>query len=393
MTVRMDDSLNNRTRRKSEIGLMLAVSGGTLLGIVSPNIAPFQIGVLADRYGFGEGRAGALATAELLVLSVTSLFASFLFSRIAYTRLAQFGLLVSVLGGMVTMASSTFMTIACARIGAAVGLGMIYAAANGAGAQAANPTRLYAYATTLALIVVALLLPAVAAASNTAGLVGIYLLISALSVAILPLLGGLGTARPRTANSQKLLLPAPSRDLWLVLAATVAFNMGAGAVWSYYERIGLALGISLPSIGALAGTAALAGIPGSLAVIGAERRFGRSIPAVLALMMVGMACYLLPMAPNASFFAAASFLYWMAYMFLYPMLISIAAQLDSGGWASSLVAGALMTSYSLGPLVASLIVATASFTALAAMGGGSCLFAVLFLIPPARALDLKDRPS
>lgn len=378
-----------RYREKAGFGLIIGVTAGTLLGLLSPNLAPFQIGAFIDQLHFDEQRVGLLTTAELLLVSLVTLFSAPFFARISCARFALAGVAISLVGQLGTVLSDSYVGLISARCIAGLGLGMVYGAANAAGGAAPNPERFFSITTTAGLAFLAAFLPAAAYLSSSFGYSAMYGAVIALTLIAAPFLKNLGAGaqvdQPGPAEA------LPWRRLLRLLLALALFNIGTGAVWAYFERSGLQLGMKLDAIGALAGIAAVSGLAGSIAVAWVGGLWGRTLPLGVAVLTASVACYLIAAGATPVAYATGAILYWVSYMFMYPFLIGIAGALDPVGRGSAIAAGTLMTSYSLGPMVATMMVSFGSLHALAWLGVLSCMAAALALLPLTHAIDRDAR--
>jgi hypothetical protein len=77
-------------------------------------------------------------------------------------------------------------------------------------------------------------------------------------------------------------------------------------------------------------------------------------------------------------------------MFMYPYLIGLACRLDDSGRSSAAVAGTLMLSFAMGPLLAAYISSVYSFEVLAVFCLAVCLAAALIVIPLTLPLDREN---
>lgn len=385
LTVEAKAYLDNRVWRT----LLIAVSAGTMLGLLSPNIAPFQIGALIDQLGFSEQSVGLLVTAELLVVSSVALLSAPLFSRISCARFALVGVKIALVGQVATMLLEEYSELMMIRVVAAIGLGMIYAAANAAGAKAEDPEKLFSYGISGSLVIFACLLPTIAIISTRFGYQGMYGAIALFMLVCIPFLRGLNASGP-AIQAEVERQPVPWIRLFNLLTVLIIFNIGTGAVWTFVERAGVRVGMDADAIGTLVGLSTLAGIAGSLAVSWVGGRFGRTLPLLIGLSFGGVACYFIASGISALLYALACVGYWVSYMFMYPYLVGIACMLDKSGRSSAAAAGTLMMSFSMGPLVASYLVSAYSFQALAWFGLLTCVAAALLLVPLTLYLDRED---
>lgn len=360
-----------------------------MLGLLSPNIAPFQIGAFIDQLGFSEQSVGLLVSIELLVVSTIALLSAPLFSRISCAGFALIGVTIALAGQFVTMWLENYSGLMIARVVAAIGLGMIYGAANAAGAKAENPEKLFSYGISGSLVIFAFLLPTLAIVSSRYGYQVMYGVLVFFMLICSPFLRGLDVSGS-DLQVEVERHPVPWAKLLNLLAVLILFNVGTGAVWTFVERSGVRVGMDADTIGTLVGLSTLAGIAGSLAVSWVGSRLGRTLPLLIGLSLGGVACYFIASGISVFLYGLACLAYWVSYMFMYPYLVGIAAALDNRGRCSAAAAGTLMLSFSMGPLVASYLVSAYSFQVLAWFGLITCVAAALLLVPLTLSLDRED---
>ena len=368
------------TDRAGSIKLLLAISFGMFLGVMSANSIPLMIGALIEALAVTEAEIGMLGTIELLAVALAALAAAPLAGKVSSRRLALCGCLLAIAAQFLSAAAGSLYLLAGLRIMAGAGLGLAYAAASMAAAATANPDRVLGYGVTAGLLVLIILLPGLAAVVTAWGYSGAYIALGVLVVVLAPVMGWLGRGTTIAVEADKA--PAlPGRSLAGLLLCIAFFNIGSGAVWSFSERLGIQAGFSLEETGFIIATGAFSGIMGSLFAGWLGDRWGHRRPVALALVLAGLGYLIMARATGSLGYITGINLYWATYMFLLPLMIGAGAAMDATGRAATLCAGAISLTFALGPACGGYIATWFSYGAIGWFSSALCLLAALaFLV-------------
>ena len=213
---------------------------------------PLILGALSDRYGFTERDIGWTGAAENLGLLLGSVWVSTRARTGRFRSQILAGILIAMLGNVLTARIQTFMPMASVRLLTGFGSGVCYSAGVACLSLMRNSSRHFSLLIVVLVIVNSLELWLVPSLLGLTGLVGVYLVFAGLFLLPAVLLGALparlstGTA---TSSKQSLKTPQAFRSMaWWCLFAIVMFNVAASAFWAYSERIGLSVGLSGRSV-------------------------------------------------------------------------------------------------------------------------------------------------
>lgn len=367
---------------------LIGVGAGAFLGVLSLNSLPLLTGALLDHLKVNEAQAGALGTIEMLSVSLAAFIAASWAGKISYAKLALAGAVIATAGQFLSAYTGHLHALTALRIMAGAGFGFAYAAGTMAAASTLNPDRVLGYANAIALIAVVLYLPGLALIITSSGYKGAYLALGVLIICLAPVLLWLqdGTGVKATPGTQAV---APLKPLISLLSSISFFNIGAGAVWGFSERMGLQAGFSVDETGFIIAIGAVSGMAGSLFAGWLGDKWGRKQTVVIALVASGLAYLLMAMIHSGLSYVAGINLYWAAYMFLLPLFIGTGAVLDGGGRAATLAAATISLTIGVGPVCGGLIATWFSYSAIGWFACALCaLSAVSFL-----SIDLKAARS
>lgn len=368
--------------------VLIGIGVGAFLGVLSLNSLPLLTGALLDHLNVNEAQAGALGTIEMLSVSLAAFVAASWAGKISYAKLALAGAVIATAGQFLSAYTGHLHALTALRIMAGAGFGFAYAAGTMAAASTLNPDRVLGYANAIALIAVVLYLPGLALIITSSGYKGAYLALGVLIICLAPVLLWLqdGTGVKATPGTQTV---APLKPLISLLSSIAFFNIGAGAVWGFSERMGLQAGFSVDETGFIIAIGAVSGMAGSLFAGWLGDKWGRKQTVVIALVASGLAYLLMAMIHSGLSYVAGINLYWAAYMFLLPLFIGTGAVLDGGGRAATLAAATISLTIGVGPVCGGLIATWFSYSAIGWFACALCaLSAVSFL-----SIDLKAARS
>ena len=367
---------------------LIGVGVSAFLSVLSLNSLPLLTGALLDHLNVNEAQAGALGTVEMLSVSLAAFAAASWAGKISCAKLALAGAVIATAGQFLTAYTGHLHALTALRIMAGAGFGFAYAAGTMAAASTVNPDRVLGYANAIALIAVVLYLPGLALIIASSGYKGAYLALGVLIICLAPVLSWLqdGTGVKATPRTQAV---APLKPLIGLLSSIAFYNIGAGAVWGFSERMGLQAGFSVEETGFIIAIGAVSGMAGSLFAGWLGDQWGRKQAVVVALVASGLAYLLTAMIHSGLGYVAGINLYWAAYMFLLPLFIGTGAVLDGGARAATLAAATISLTIGVGPVCGGLIATWFSYSAIGWFACALCaLSAVLFL-----SIDLKAARS
>lgn len=367
---------------------LIGVGVSAFLSVLSLNSLPLLTGALLDHLNVNEAQAGALGTIEMLSVSLAAFVAASWAGKISCAKLALAGAVIATAGQFLTAYTGHLHALTALRIMAGAGFGFAYAAGTMAAASTVNPDRVLGYANAIALIAVVLYLPGLALIIASSGYKGAYLALGVLIICLAPVLLWLqdGTGVKAMPRTQAV---APLKPLVSLLSSIAFYNIGAGAVWGFSERMGLQAGFSVEETGFIIAIGAVSGMAGSLFAGWLGDQWGRKQAVVVALVASGLAYLLMAMIHSGLGYVAGINLYWAAYMFLLPLFIGTGAVLDGGRRAATLAAATISLTIGVGPVCGGLIATWFSYSAIGWFACALCaLSAVLFL-----SIDLKAARS
>ncbi len=136
------------------------------------------------------------------------------------------------------------------------------------------------------------------------------------------------------------------------------------ALWTFFERIGNAAGVSPSVTGFVISASLVAGGLGSLVPVLLSDRWGRTWPILLSGVLLFASILLFAKAANPYLYAAAGFLFFFSWTVSIIYQLGRLASRDESGRVVAILPALLGIASTLGPLAAGLLVVDNNFTPL-----------------------------
>jgi MFS family permease len=373
----------------------VSVAAGFTAAQTSVTASPYFLGALISGGRLSASSAGALYAIEMTAFAVAMLLVAPRINRLTLRSVAAVGMLLIVAGQLGSAFASCEALLAVLRSAVGLGSGLMSASATAAGARTAAPERAYSVATAVMTMAFAGLYLALAGASHLGGSVGMFWLLAAFTAALIPLVllvgdspgtaGELAPSAPLIGETWRFLLPGLT-----ALAAMLAFNYGALAVWPFTEQIGEHIGLSIDRISVLTAIgSALASLGGAVATwLGT--RFGRLAPLTVGLLLQGLGSVAVCHAHSEYGFLLTYAWYLGLWYFCYAHILSVAAAVDPPGRLAVLTGMGYPVSSALGGLSAGFLIESYSLRSVGWLAVGGCAIAVALIVPLCRWLERRS---
>lgn len=353
-----------------------------------PSFGAFLVGAAMDDLALSAVEAGALASAELLVVGVTSLVAAAFVGRFSPVRVALFCVALGVSMQAASTYIGSFWPLVPFRLGSGVASGLLLAVGLSAAASSIDADRVFSYSVSIYMVGTGILLSLMGIVVGNHGLVGAYWFQAAAFVFASVFFLRLSPGRAQDVGQSAAEVPArPRGDLIVLISTILFFGIAIGPMFFFSERLGVHVGMDAERIGTVLTAATLMGLLGSLLAGRAGGWLGRRRPVMIGTLLLGLGSVLYILASNAFLFLAMNLVVWFAYMFLYPFLLSTAAAFDPKGRVSVVIGGLFQLTLALGPVLGGLLFELGSFLALASWSLVSLSLMLLLTALRGRFLD------
>lgn len=365
------------------VALVVALGAITATAHLGNNFTPYLIGGLIDLFGFSPLQMGVWSMVELLAYAATMLFIAPHVVRLSPRRLA---LAAGALIGAAQFSSSlldSFIPLLVTRVACGLGFGLANTALNLTAARTDSPTRAISIGLAVQTIVYTLINLALPVVGTHHGTPGMFIMLAVL--ALLFTIAG-GSLLPDRPSAPAFQTPIQWNHLKnngrIVLIAISLFSFGSLALWPFIERAAHEIGISAVIYGRYQSIATLACAVSNTVFGVLAPRIPRRWSLPVALLICGLSCAALTLVSNEAGFAIALIVFNVSWLIAYPLILSVAYQIDAGGRLSVLCSSAWIVNMAAGSLVTGAIAQwLGSYVLVGPLGLISCVGAFLLLRP------------
>jgi DHA1 family inner membrane transport protein len=371
--------------------------GGIFLYSVGPAalmLMPMLVGVYMDELGFSGRQAGVLASTEALGMAVSSLLALFWVRKLDWRIVALSGLVISLLGNLLTIMVHNFDAILVCRAITSLATGTVFAVSIATLAEAENPEKAFGLALAVETFLMFIILAASATIILHYGASGLFFTLAMLSCLMLPWAGWLpkgthkGKGTASNTSSSDLSQAHSSLWVWLALAATVIHFSGALGFWSYLERIAHVAGHSTATIGTVLAWALAAGLIGALLAAWRGEKWGFAWPfSISTALLIGATLFSMGQF-GLSFLVLSALTFNCMWVLSNAFQAALVAKLDHNGNYVVLVPAAQGLGAVAGPALVALFLQNGDFSVASSIASVCFVLSLVLFMLSLRGLQL-----
>ena len=331
-------------------------------------LSPSILGALVDYQGLRIDAAGRLISYNILGTTVATVLAIYIVHRPgANLRLMMFVcvFLVIITSGASVWFAGDFTALSVVRFINGLGAGLGFTVSTVAAIGTPNITRTYAILYGSAFLVGGIGLALLPYVYEFAGIEGAFYgmgLINLLACGLLPFF-------PKKISQEESIAEKPRLQLdrvfilmsGLVFGALFLHYLFNSGIWTYFERLGVAAGMSAKTTGAILGSSTLAAILGMIAASILGNKFGYLRPIYMGTATITIATLSLFYSSSELVFAIGTALFNASITFVTPYFIAILANLIPKGLGVSTANVVTIAGYAAGPFLLSFMVANNDF--------------------------------
>lgn len=331
-------------------------------------LSPSILGALVDYQGLRIDAAGRLISYNILGTTVATVLAIYIVHRPgANLRLMMFVcvFLVIITSGASVWFAGDFTALSVVRFINGLGAGLGFTVSTVAAIGTPNITRTYAILYGSAFLVGGIGLALLPYVYEFAGIEGAFYgmgLINLLACGLLPFF-------PKKISQEESIAEKPRLQLdrvfilmsGLVFGALFLHYLFNSGIWTYFERLGVAAGMSAKTTGAILGSSTLAAILGMIAASILGNRFGYLRPIYMGTATITIATLSLFYSSSELVFGIGTALFNASITFVTPYFIAILANLIPKGLGVSTANVVTIAGYAAGPFLVSFMVANNDF--------------------------------
>lgn len=334
-------------------GLVVGAAGMMAAGFLTTFLSPLLAVSFAKEFGFGIGPAGLLVAFGQGGVALSALGILAFLPRLDRRKVGISGALVAAGCLSLTGFATGFGPVLALQIITGIGAGLCYACANSALAYARFPERAFSIVTITWMLLGAVMLTLGPILHDIWPKVGIYLGIAAAEVLCVVFMmrlpdvrglskGGVSVAQIGGEVAAGPLRPTVSRGpAVLLVAAMMLVEVGNIVVWTFAESIGEHAGLSARYTATFLGLSQLVGLLGAGITLKFGAKVGKMVLIVPAFAAMAVGNLLVGTAISPSPFIAGFVAINLAFFCVTPLLLALAAELDTNSGRLVVLAGSV----------------------------------------------------
>ena len=323
---------------------------------------PLILGALSDLYGFSSREIGWVGAAENAGLLLGSALVSMLAKSGRFRLMIMTGIVLAILGNVMTSFIHTFEPMAGVRLATGFGSGICYSA----GIACLSLTRQSSRHFSVFIVVLVLmnslelwLVPSILSRVELRGLYGGFGAAFLIPLALLPLIPAVAVSdapNSSAADVRSVAVADTARSLaWWCLIGVVLFNVAASAFWAYSERIGASIGLAPQAVANTLTLCNLFSLTGSVLAYRLSLRWGQHRPQ-LAAMAVMLAVFVAwSMHLSTTSYVIGVLIFFEVWSMTQVYQLGTLNGIDRSGRFVALVPAAQGLGQSAGPFIAGLL--------------------------------------
>lgn len=343
---------------------------------------PWMIGSLVEGAGFAPDRAAFLGSMELTLMGTVMLAMAPMVPRMNRAWLVGLALPLILAAQIASAFVINYYYLLIIRSISGAAFGAIFSVGTAEGADDEEPDRAFAFATVIAMCCGMVKSPMLGYAKELYGYRGIFLSLSVYYAVVgtpllLLLLGG---SRRAALKPPRQLSGAQAPHLLstiCVLLVMSAFSIATGGVYAFVERVATSVGISASALGKGFAVSALIGTMGGTAAGRLGLKFGRVIPTVGGMALLGVMSWFVMETPTRAAFWVAYPLWVVVHWFAYSYVMGLSVMVDAQGRIATLTSAIYILTGAAGAAFAGLLTRYFGLASYGWAALGACLIGAM----------------
>ena len=346
------------------------------------NIMPLFLGAAANEFGWNESRLGYLAAAEMAGMALSSLTALIWIHRVVWYRAAQIGVLVIVVGNLVTFWVQNYELLLAVRAATGIfGDGVCTVIAMVVLGEADKPERTFGANMVAVVIISSLNFYLIPHLTPLWGLKAVAGVIMLQALIILPLVRWIPEHTKQVASHPDTVLSRPRSVALRGLSVVLVWYIGIGAFWAFVERMAVTANLLAEDTGTILSIGVLSGLVGGILAMWLADRAGRVWPFALTLLIHCMVVLILIGEFTATTFLSAMVCFNILWTFGTAYIFGLIGTADFDGRAMVLIPVFIAAGSSIGPAIGGEIAANTHLAGVNFFAAALCVICMLVYLP------------
>lgn len=346
------------TNKKAQFKILVPVSAAYSLAIISTWLQPKLIAELIGSYGLDEVSAGSVAAVEIAALAFTSMICARVLSRISYLRIICYGVLLLVIGNIISLYIESYPALVSTRIICGIGAGMLLMVSTAAIADFDDSDRAYGQINTVSILSgiaafgVASIIASLVNSAVTFSIILCFVIVLMPFALLMPKNEGISLSKNSGIPEEGISI---SFDIILITTGVFISCCVLASAWAFYFVLGELAGFSSDQIHGILAYTILFALFGSLIASVIGHRYGRFKPLLLSLILMTVSIMSLSLSNDANVYRIFTGLNLMGLYLFVPYFLGYASAFDPSGRGPAIVAGAYMLAPAVGPYMGAMV--------------------------------------
>lgn len=354
----------------ARVRITLAMICTTGLGYWPLYVMPFVVGALVENLHLSGAQAGFVATTELAAAALTAFFGAGLAARAKRPgRLALLSALFIALANLASAGVSGYFPLIILR--ALTGLGEGVALALGAAAlgRVDGPDRYYALVMVGRGLTGTAMIPIIAYAIRLFEHKGAFAFLAITPIILAPFVIGLpngaeGSSREAPSATQEAGFSHSAASI-LLLSAVFFLSLGEATWYTFIERRGAEIGLSIEAIANVLAIATISGIAGAAIPALLGQRAGRAVPIFAGMLVVLASGAASLLTGGVMTYSIANAVFTIGFAIVIPFSFGVSTVLNRSGSLSAALGSMIVAGYVVGPSLAGVTLTRGGYESLA----------------------------
>lgn len=348
-------------------------------GFSSQMVMPLWIGAIIDDLALTADAAGSVASTEFAAVAIVSLGVAVLVHRLNARLTVILGLALLFAGNFLAAYAESVALLTLFRVITGIGKGLVVAIVFSLAAGTAHPTRAFALLNaTYAVFSTAFYLTA-PFFIEMGGAKGAFLMMAGVAVIGALFLFWFPNRSMAASEVRNLKIREIPLFGFLALAALIILWTGQASIWTFVERLGTRLDLSVTQIGGVLSVAAFLTIGGPTLARLIDTRFGHTRPILVAVVLMIAVVMALIYLPFASIYMTMVPLFLILSLFTVPYVMGILSVADPAGRLAAASSAAMTAGGSLGALAGGWTIRELGYEGLAFTATGHFLVVIAII--------------
>lgn len=348
---------------------------------------PVYLEVVGINLSLTDQQIGWLASTDSIGLALATFVFSVFIKKLNFRKVLLVGVIITVAGNLLSALTQDFLVLCFIRSITGLGEGLIVAVGISAIGMTNNPNRWFGFYTAAIVVVQAIGLALVPIIYDQLSLSGVFIamalfyLVPLIVIKLLPRESDDYKAEKGSKTSQNI---QPSKLLNLGLVGLLFYYMSIGGVWTYMSLMGTSADLTLSFVSQALAIAMFAGLLGALffAFIGEHGKHTGLL--FISLLMMALSLWVLNKGLTDTRYLASLCVFSFFWSISGARLFAVISDVDHSGKYISAAQTVVGVGYILGPILASTLVNTSSYSDVIMMGTVLFSLSFIFILPLSR---------